>query len=515
MTLSDYGRMLRRRWYLIVAGVVLGSVFGGVIGLIVPPTYTAQATLYFSATANGASGAALSATDANVLAQQQVTSISLLTSTDRIARNVIDELKLPLTTDQLESKISAVSDPATVILVVSARDSSSQRAADIANATARALGQLADTINRQAVAEQLPGVVANVIQPAVAPPFASSGTTRLNLLGGLVAGFLLGAAAALVAGALDRSVRTESELAELAGVPVIGGVPHDGTVGTQPITVDENPDSELAESYRRLRLGLEPLLDKRIAVVVTSAVRSEGRTTGVCNLALAFAESGLDVVLVEADLRNPRVADYLGLDDGAGLSDVLAGEAEVPDVIRNWRGKLDVVLAGQSNSSPGRLLASAVLTDIINRLRPDYDVVLIDVPAVLGFSDAAAVATAADAVVLVTRYGKTRKGDVRRAVDLLKVAAAEPDACILTGVRPAPRLAWARRSKPPATVQKANTVAVGPHPEGEPTSVVGVPFIPSPVPRPKPVAAAEIDEKEPASGDHLERLDAATGASRP
>jgi capsular exopolysaccharide synthesis family protein len=495
--------MLRRRWYLVAAGIVFGCVFGGLIGLIVPPTYTAQATLYFSATANGTSGTALSATDANLLAQQQVTSISLLASTERVARNVIDDLNLPLTTNQLESKISAVSDPATVILVVSARDSSSERAADIANATAKALSELADKINRQAVADQLPSVVANVIQPAVAPPFASSGTTRLNLLGGVTAGFLLGIAAALVVGALDRSVRTGSELAELTGAPVIGGLSHDNTVGTHPLTVDEHPDSELAESYRRLRLGLEPLLNKRIVVMMTSAGRSEGRTTAVCNLALAFAESGLGVAVLEADLRNPRVADYLGLESAAGLSDVLAGEAAVPDVIRNWCGKFDVVLAGRSSSSPGRLLASAVLTDVIGKLRRDHDVVIVDTPAALGFSDALAVATAADAVVLVARYGKTQKGDVREAVHILEVGSVEPDACFLTGIRPAPWIVWKRPSKPTVLVEPANTVETGWRPtEDEPTSV------------PPPVAAAGNGDEESLPNEHLQPLDAATAASQ-
>jgi succinoglycan biosynthesis transport protein ExoP len=450
VTLSDYRRMLCRRWYLVAAGALLGCIVGGGIGLIVPPTYTAQATMYFSVAANGTSSAALSAYDANILAEQQVTSISLLTSTERVARSVIENLNLPLTTAQLESKISAVSNPATVILVVSARDSSPQLAAAIANSTSKALSGLADTINQQAVAEHFPSVVANVIQPAVAPPYPSSGAKRWNVIGGLIAGLILGIAAALVRGVLDRSVRTESELSDLTGAPALGVIPDDQTVRLQPLTVDENPDSDLAETYRRLRIGLESVMDKRAVVTVVSAVRSEGRTAVVCNLALAFAEAGLAVAVLEADLRNPRIADYLGLEDAGGLSEVLAGEAALPDVVQTWRERLDVVTAGLSSASPGRLLASPALADAIGKLRRDHDVVLVDTPALLGVADAVAVTTASDVVIVTARYGLVRKGAIRQAVALLKAASVEPGACILNGVRPERRLSWKWPSRPMA-----------------------------------------------------------------
>ena len=192
---------------VMLAFVVLGLLGGAIVSAVVPAVYTASTTLYFTTVAGAPSGNSVSPYETNLLAQQQLKSISLLVGTERVAQDVIDDLRLDRTPAELSSQISATSDPETVILAVNAQDSSPQLAADIANATGRALIGLTDTINRESAEAGLPVVKAEVIQVAVLPVAPSRGAPVANLLGGVLVGLLLGLLAVLLRRLLDHVVR--------------------------------------------------------------------------------------------------------------------------------------------------------------------------------------------------------------------------------------------------------------------------------------------------------------------
>ena len=154
--------------------------------------------------------------------------------------------------------------------------------------------------------------------------------------------------------------------------------------------------------------------------VVTSAMPSEGKTTSTANLAIALAETGARVVLIDADLRRPRVADVMGIENAAGLTDLLIGRAEVHDVVQPWgRTKLDVLPAGLVPPNPSELLGSAAMQALLGLLTEQYDHVLLDAPPLLPVTDAAVLATMTSGAVVVTSARSSRTPQLRAALDRL------------------------------------------------------------------------------------------------
>src|SRR5262249_54775082 len=131
--------------------------------------------------------------------------------------------------------------------------------------------------------------------------------------------------------ALDRSVKTTDVLADLVEAPVLGATPHDLSVRTRPLVMTDQPQSPLAESFRQLRTNLQYVdLDNAAKlIVVTSALPAEGKTTTSVNLAIALAQGGSRVALVEADLRRPKAAQCLGMENAVGLTSILTGQVSL------------------------------------------------------------------------------------------------------------------------------------------------------------------------------------------
>ena len=151
----------------------------------------------------------------------------------------------------------------------------------------------------------------------------------------------------------------------------------------------------------------------------------EGKTTSACNIALTLALTGSRVVLVEADLRKPRVCDYLGLDSGAGLTNVLAGQHALEDVLVPWKRKtLTVLPAGPVPPNPSELLGSQHMTTLLQALAADFDHVVIDTPPLLPVTDAAVLATIADGAVLIVRHGRSSRDDLELATQALAAVNA-------------------------------------------------------------------------------------------
>ena len=167
-----------------------------------------------------------------------------------------------------------------------------------------------------------------------------------------------------------------------------------------------------AEQFRELRTNLRFLdVDNHPTVIaVTSGMPGEGKSTVATNLALALADDGESVCLVDADLRRPQVASYLGenLQTAVGLSTVLAGEAEVDDVAQKVRAEgLSVITSGPQPPNPAELLGSQRFSALLAALSERYDYVIIDASPVLPVTDATLVAAAADGVLLAVRHANT------------------------------------------------------------------------------------------------------------
>ncbi|WP_418607348.1 tyrosine-protein kinase family protein [Georgenia sp. SUBG003] len=163
------------------------------------------------------------------------------------------------------------------------------------------------------------------------------------------------------------------------------------------------------------------LADRPGSIVVTSSVPGEGKSTTAINLAVALADSGARVVLVDADLRRPSIADYMGLEGRVGLTTVLIGRAEVADVVQPWRDtSLDVLPSGQIPPNPSELLGSRAMATLLGTLTQSYDMVLIDSPPLLPVTDAAVLSKLAGGALVVAGADRIHKAQLRESLDNLE-----------------------------------------------------------------------------------------------
>jgi capsular exopolysaccharide synthesis family protein len=419
--LHAYMRAIRRFWWVVLLGTLLGTGLGGLVAQQATPLYEGEVT-FFAITPNSAEGNPLQGDE---FGQQRVNTYVKLLASERLADRVLEETNLRISPSTLAEEITGSADLNTVLFTATVRDPSRQRALRLTDAVATEFPELVDEIETQNGAQK-----ATVNLDVVSGPSLTEGTVgahrRLDVAVGALAGLLIGIALAFLLALMDKSVRRPESLRESTRTPVLGVVPGGGG-RKHPVVVDVAGASEQAEAFRRVRTNVQFVdVGRKISVLaVTSAAAHEGRSSTAINLALAFAEAGRKVVLVDGDLRAPMVAKYLRLSNAAGLSDVLAGQATVEEVLQGWGdGALTVLTSGPVPPNPAELLGSGRMEDVLAALRGRFDLVVIDTPPLLPFTDAVIASTQADGVVVVVRYGKTRDDDVTEVMDSLAAVDA-------------------------------------------------------------------------------------------
>jgi succinoglycan biosynthesis transport protein ExoP len=184
--------------------------------------------------------------------------------------------------------------------------------------------------------------------------------------------------------------------------------------------VQVSPQSPRAEAFRQLRTNLQfvEVTDNGRTFVVTSSVPGEGKSTTSANLAITLAEAGSKVLLIDGDLRRPKVAEYMGIEGAVGLTDHLIGHAELDDVVQPWGGgNLEVLPAGQVPPNPSELLGSKAMIKLLADLDKKYDTVIIDAPPLLPVTDAAILAKlVSGGAIMVIGSDKITKNQLGAAI---------------------------------------------------------------------------------------------------
>ncbi|HEV8061428.1 MAG TPA: polysaccharide biosynthesis tyrosine autokinase, partial [Gemmataceae bacterium] len=250
-----------------------------------------------------------------------------------------------------------------------------------------------------------------------------------------VAGLLVGFGLAYLTDLTDRSFRTPVDIARSLRMTVVGHVP----VLTAKVVVGEasklspflcthhRPKSRDAEAFREIRTAL--YFNTRNTscrkLQITSAASGDGKSTMASNLAISIAQSGKRVLLVDCDLRRPRIHTLFGLSNETGFSTVLNEQAEPSDVTNaDVIPGLSVIPAGPSLPNPAEILTSARFHDCANLLAEKYDFVLFDTPPLLAVTDPAVIAPRMDGVFLVVRLGKRERSMAERSAEILRTLEA-------------------------------------------------------------------------------------------
>ena len=434
MSLRSFISALRAGWFIVGICLLVGAGGALAASLAQTPLYESRTRLFVASTESATTAEAFQGSQ---LSQQRVASYAQLLNGESLASRVVDRLELSMTPGQVSSEISATPVAGTVLIDVVVADSSPVRARDIARAIGDEFSSMVAELETPAGGGISAVKVSAVEEPRVAGTPSSPQNAR-NVLSGAAVGLLLGVCGAVGRQRLDRSVHGVEEAAGLAGAPVIGVIVRDDALRQRHV-VDRNSARPIAEGFRQLRTNLQFLnVDEPPKVImVSSAVPSEGKTTVAVNLALTLAEAGRSVVLVEGDLRRPRVTRYLGMVGGAGLTNILAGRAELGDVLQSYGdGMLQVIAAGPTPPNPSELLASTHMFKLVDELRGAYDFVLIDAPPLLPVADASGLAVTVDGVLLSVRYGVTHKDQLQQARATLDRVGARTLGVILNIVPP-------------------------------------------------------------------------------
>ncbi|GIJ66550.1 polysaccharide biosynthesis tyrosine autokinase [Virgisporangium ochraceum] len=429
MEVRDYLRAVRRHWWLAATAVLLG--LGGGIGVTAatPPEYAASVTFFVGTQTKGVSDAY----QGGLFSQQRIKSYADLLTSDRLAQAVVGREAQARSAARVQAAITATPVPDTVLLEATVTDRNRNRAVVLTRAVADAFVDLVQTLETPPGGSSPTVWVEVVAGPTLADePVAPQPVRNVGL--GLAVGLLIGIGAAVLREVLDTSVKSSGVLAELTGSPVLSSVPVDSRARKDPLIVTGSAGSVRAEALRQLRTNLQfvNVDEPARTLVVTSAVPGEGKSTTACNLAIVFAEAGRKVVLVDADLRRPRLAEYLGVDGTIGVTNVLAGQATVDDALQEWgTSGVFVLPSGSVPPNPSELLGSRNMAALLEALRGGFDMVIVDTPPLLPVTDGALAAALVDGTVLVFRCGKTSAAQVRSATEALRAVDAKVLGCVL------------------------------------------------------------------------------------
>lgn len=276
---------------------------------------------------------------------------------------------------------------------------------------------------KTALTQQLGGLVAGGIAQAAnvtlaAPPTGSSTPVRprplLNLVAGFLLGLIVGSALAYLRAFLDRGLHSGAEAEELIEAPVLASIPLRRRYSAQ--------DAVLGEAYDVLRANLAFLaLDKSLQVITFSSYNpGEGKSSTVEGLAYAAVRGGINVIVIDGDVRTQTLSKRLGHGDAPGLTNVVAGLATLDGTVVELVPGLSLLPAGPTPPNPPSLLSSGRMRDVIADFRERHTLILIDSPPVAHLADASVLAALSEGIVLVARVGVTDRADLRAAIANLR-----------------------------------------------------------------------------------------------
>lgn len=279
-----------------------------------------------------------------------------------------------------------------------------------------------------------------VSEPAPIPIEPVSPKTVRNTVLAILAGMLFAAGAVFTLDTLDDTIKNPDEIRRKFGLAILGMIARHESQDDKPISLVQ-PRSPVSESFRALRTNtMFAGVDKPLyRIMITSATPQEGKTTVSTNLAVVLAQGERKVAVIDADLRRPQVHRKFGLYNRVGLSDLfllMRPLDSLPQGVIQYSAaaKLAVITSGKLPPNPAELLTSQKMSQFLDMLGKEYDIILIDTPPVLTVTDAAALAPCVDGVLLVAMPGKTRLRDFQQAYEQLKTVGARVLGVVLNEV---------------------------------------------------------------------------------
>lgn len=400
MTVAAFLAALRRRAVALIVCILAGAVGGIAVVAKTPKQYQATSTFFVSipttTTLANESAAVQVAADLIVSFQKLVTT--------RVVETDVAQ-RLGLAEGDVGGHVSATVEASSFFIDVHAVSNDPGRARLIADTTADVVVSKIPEIQ----GKQANPVTASIIDRAQLPGAPFEPKPRSTVILGLLLGLVGGIGLVALLEALDRTVRGTAQATDLAKAPLLGAIPKRRGADRDRLVVS----ADASEPYRGLRTAVQFLNPDRppCTLVMTSPAPGDGKTTTATNLAVAMAESGQSVVLVDADLRQAKVTRSLGASKHAGLASYIAHQATVDEIVFQ-SGQLNVIPSGPLPPNPSELLGSQRMVGLLEELSQHFDFVLLDAPPALVVTDAVVLALHCDATFLVVRHGVTSRSAI-------------------------------------------------------------------------------------------------------
>jgi succinoglycan biosynthesis transport protein ExoP len=513
-SLADYLAILRQRWWMVAIPLVIAPVGAYIVAKTERSVYEASSTVYINRTPATATATGIydqsAATDPVRFFQTQADLArqpELLDQAAKVAGGTTggdlagsSSVSPSANADLLIFSVTS-SDPAAAVLLANTyaqeftkfqpeqnRSSLNTALTQVRSrmATLRANGVsqrspvYADLLSRESqIATALvlqAGTAPRVVQPAGGASQIRPRPKRSALLG-LALGAILGIGLAFLRDALDKKTRSDDEIHEILRLPLLGRLapPASSLRQGDQLVMLEDPNSPQAEQIRKLRTNLEfvNLEREHRTIMITSSVEQEGKSTTAANLAVALVRSGRRVALIDLDLRRPYLHRFFRVASFPGVTEVVAGHADLSEALKpisipdydgvaapsrssqngaaQTKPLLGLLPAGTLPPNPGELIGSQAVSRLIEQLKADWDLVLIDAPPMSVVGDALTLSARVDAVIVMTRLGTVDAEMLRELDRLLETSPAETLGFVVSGAKVGPTYGYGYGYGPAAT----------------------------------------------------------------
>ena len=439
--LKDLFFAVLKRWWLIALCMLLaGGTAYGVSKFYLTPVYRAETSLFL-----GKEGSDITL-DWGIMEtnNQLINDYGEIVKSRMVSREVLQTLGVDMDLADFQSRIGVNIIMDSRLFSLSFESTNPQLARDVAN-------QLAQVIIEKA-AEIIGVKNVQVIDAAELPTSPVSPNTMKNTAMGLAIGLMAALGIIFLLEMLDQTFKKADDLERRAGFPVLASIPvfkgevrddltprarrrkkkseRPSTLAmSQNLIAHHDPKAPASEAYRALRTNLHYAgIDREIrSLVVTSPTAADGKTTTAANLAISMAQNGKRVLLVDADLRKPKIHRYFGITNGTGLTHLLVQDAALSDAVvpAPGIGHLFLVTSGSTPPNPSELISSERMRRLIQEMAAQYDLVILDTPPAAQVTDSVQLAGETDGTLMVVSAGETHIDRTLQAVKALKAVNAK------------------------------------------------------------------------------------------
>jgi capsular exopolysaccharide synthesis family protein len=429
ITLQELFFILRKWYKLIIAITIIAiSLAGAISHFVLKPEYRTFTTMMIGESRESRLHNTIEYEDL-VLNQRLVATYVELLKSRAVTDRVIDNLNLDISYSGLRNKVNADLVKNTEIIKVEVTDSDPNMAAKIANVTADIF---VDTIRDIMGVDNV-----RIIDRAQIPINPVSPNIKLNIAIAGVLGLMLAIFLAFLFEFLDDTIRSATDIENHLKLSVIGTIPIIDKYESQLISIT-NPKSPISEAFRTLRTNIKfSAIDKEIkTIVVTSSVPEEGKSLVSNNLAWVIAQANLRVLLVDCDLRKPKVHRNFKLSNNQGLTNILIGEKNLFEVVNRYESltNLHILTSGPIPPNPSEIIGSNRMKEFLKMAREDYDIVILDSSPIGLVTDSAVLSTISDALIYVTAIGQTKIDMAKSAKELLDLVDANVIGAVLNKI---------------------------------------------------------------------------------